>query len=76
MKGIDSTCAPLVLVPGWVEVKAILRIAYSNQKHISNINEAIKSIKRKTVIIGYFNFTEIDYTSYISPKSQDFFNAM
>jgi hypothetical protein len=40
MKGIDSTGAHLVHVPGWVfgwvdgwmEVKAILRIAYSNQK--------------------------------------------
>ena len=40
MKGIDSTGAPLVHVPGWmggwmggwVEVKAVLRIAYSNQK--------------------------------------------
>ena len=44
MKGIDSTGAPLVHVPGWmdgwvggwvggwVEVKAVLRIAYSNQQ--------------------------------------------
>ena len=40
MKGIDSTGAPLVHVPGWMggwmygwmEVKAVLRIAYSNQK--------------------------------------------
>jgi hypothetical protein len=40
MKGINSTGAPLVHVPGWmdgwvgewVEVKAVLRIAYSNQK--------------------------------------------
>jgi hypothetical protein len=40
MKGIDSTGATLVHVPGWVdewvdgwmEVKAVLRIAYSNQK--------------------------------------------
>jgi hypothetical protein len=44
MKGINSTGAPLVYVPGWmdgwvggwvdgwVEVKAVLRIAYSNQK--------------------------------------------
>jgi hypothetical protein len=44
MKGIDSTGAPLVHVPGWVdgwmggwmdgwmEVKAVLRIAYSDQK--------------------------------------------
>jgi hypothetical protein len=36
MKGIDSTGAPLVHVPGWVggwvEVKAVLRIAYSNKK--------------------------------------------
>jgi hypothetical protein len=40
MKGIDSTGAPLVHVPGWmggwvggwVGVKAVLRIAYSNQK--------------------------------------------
>jgi hypothetical protein len=42
MKGIDSTGAPLVHVPGWVggwmggwmEVKAVLRIAYSNQKMV------------------------------------------
>ena len=41
MKGIDSTGAPLVHVPGWmggwmggwVEVKVVLRIAYSNQKN-------------------------------------------
>jgi hypothetical protein len=41
MKGIDSTGALLVHVPGWVdgwkdgwmEVKAILRIAYSNKKY-------------------------------------------
>jgi hypothetical protein len=40
MKGIDSTGAHLLLVPGWMdgwvdgcmEVKAVLRIAYSNQK--------------------------------------------
>jgi hypothetical protein len=40
MKGINSTGAPLVHVPGWVGgwmggwlgVKAVLRIAYSNQK--------------------------------------------
>ena len=36
MKGIDSTGAALVHVPGWMggwmEVKAVLRIAYSNQK--------------------------------------------
>jgi hypothetical protein len=48
MKGINSTGAPLVHVPGWVDgwmggwmdgwmdgwvgVKAVLRIAYSNQK--------------------------------------------
>jgi hypothetical protein len=37
MKGIDSTGAPLVHVPGgwvggWMEVKAVLRIAYSNQQ--------------------------------------------
>jgi hypothetical protein len=31
MKGIDSTGAPLVHVPGWMEVKAVLRIAYSNK---------------------------------------------
>jgi hypothetical protein len=39
MKGIDSTGAPLVHVPGWMggwvggwmEVKAVLRITYSNQ---------------------------------------------
>ena len=39
MKGIDSTGAPLFMfldgwVGGWVEVKAVLRIAYSNQKNI------------------------------------------
>jgi hypothetical protein len=36
MKGIDSTGALLVHVPGWVggwvEVKVVLSIAYSNQK--------------------------------------------
>jgi hypothetical protein len=36
MKGVDSTGAPLVHVlgwiGGWVGVKAVLRIAYSNQK--------------------------------------------
>jgi hypothetical protein len=36
MKGINSTGAPLVHVPGWVDgwvgVKAVLWIAYSNQK--------------------------------------------
>jgi hypothetical protein len=43
MKGINSTGAPLVHVPGWMDgwmdrwdgwvgVKAVLRIAYSNQK--------------------------------------------
>jgi hypothetical protein len=39
MKGINSTGAPLVHVPGWVDgwvggwvgVKAVLRIAYSNK---------------------------------------------
>jgi hypothetical protein len=46
MKGIDSTGAHLVHVPGWMngwvdgwmggwmEVKAVLRIANSNQKYI------------------------------------------
>jgi hypothetical protein len=37
MKGIDSTGAHFVHVPGWVdgwvEEKAVLRIAYSNQKY-------------------------------------------
>jgi hypothetical protein len=40
MKGINSTGAPLVHVPGWMDgwmdgwvgVKAVLRIAYSNQQ--------------------------------------------
>jgi hypothetical protein len=44
MKGMNRTCAPLVHVPGWMDgwvdgwvdggvgVKAVLRIAYSNQK--------------------------------------------
>jgi hypothetical protein len=36
MKGIDSTGAHLVHVPGWMggwmEVKAVLGIAYSNQE--------------------------------------------
>jgi hypothetical protein len=36
MKGIDSTGAQVVHVPGrvggWMEVKAVLRIAYSNKK--------------------------------------------
>jgi hypothetical protein len=36
MKGIDSTGAPLVHVPRWMdewmEVKAVLRITYSHQK--------------------------------------------
>jgi hypothetical protein len=40
MKGIASTGAPKIHVPGWVDgwvggwvgVKAVLRIAYSNQK--------------------------------------------
>jgi hypothetical protein len=47
MKSIDSTGAPLVHVPGWMdgwmdgwidgwmEVKAVLRIAYSNQQIIA-----------------------------------------
>jgi hypothetical protein len=39
-KGIDSSGAPLVHVPGWVdgwmEVKAVLGIAYSNQKYLLN----------------------------------------
>jgi hypothetical protein len=34
MKGIIITGAPLVHVPGWMGVKAVLRIAYSNQKSI------------------------------------------
>jgi hypothetical protein len=46
MKGINSTGAPLVHVPGWMDgwmdgwvdgwvgVKAVLRIAYSNQKSL------------------------------------------
>jgi hypothetical protein len=38
MKGIDSPGAPLVYVPGWMEVKAVLRIAYSNQKNIEHRN--------------------------------------
>jgi hypothetical protein len=38
MEGIDSTGAPLVHVPGWVEVKAVLRIAYSNQKSTYDSN--------------------------------------
>jgi hypothetical protein len=33
MKGINSTGALLVHVPGWMGVKAVLRIAYSNKKH-------------------------------------------
>jgi hypothetical protein len=41
MKGIDSTGAHLFHVPGWMggwmEVKAVLRIAYSNQKSQSVI---------------------------------------
>jgi hypothetical protein len=39
MKGTNSTGAPLVHVPGWMDgwvgVKAVLRIAYSNQKVIT-----------------------------------------
>jgi hypothetical protein len=42
MKGIDSTGAPLVHVPGWVdgwmEVKAVLSIAYSDQKPYNEIH--------------------------------------
>ncbi len=41
MKGIDRTGAPLVYVPGWMdgwmEVKAVLRIAYSNQNNIVKV---------------------------------------
>jgi hypothetical protein len=40
MKGIASTGAPKIHVPGWVDgwvgVKAVLRIAYSNQKHVKD----------------------------------------
>jgi hypothetical protein len=37
MKGIDSTGAHLLHVPGWMDgwrmaIKAVLRIAYSNKK--------------------------------------------
>jgi hypothetical protein len=32
VRGIDSNGASLVHVPGWVEEKAVLRIAYSIQK--------------------------------------------
>ncbi len=43
MKGIDSSGAHLVHVPGWMggwmEVKAVLRIAFSNQKY----NDHVKS---------------------------------
>jgi hypothetical protein len=57
MKGIDSTGAPLVHVPGWVdgwmdgwvsglmEVKAVLRIAHSNQKVlISFVSKKIRNL--------------------------------
>jgi hypothetical protein len=51
MKGINRTGAPLVHVPGWVDgwmggwvgVKAVLRIAYSNQKHTNLILGCFKS---------------------------------
>jgi hypothetical protein len=59
MKGIDSTGAPLVHVPGWMggwmdgwmEVKAVLRIAYSNQK--------ITSYFVQVLIIGVIEFSKI-----------------
>jgi hypothetical protein len=48
MKGINSTGAPLVHVPGWMDrwmdgwvgVKAVLKIAYSNQKVQMTLNPA------------------------------------
>jgi hypothetical protein len=51
MKGINSTGAPLVHVPGWVDgwadgwmgVKAVLRIAYSIQKLIILLMQCLDS---------------------------------
>jgi hypothetical protein len=55
MKGIYSTGAALVHVPGWVdgwvdgwmEVKAVLRIAYSNQQSPSFFFLLLFTIKTK-----------------------------
>jgi hypothetical protein len=59
MKGIDSTGARLFHVPGWMdgwmdgwvgggmEVKAVLRIAYSNQKNDNAV--PIKTCKGKKI---------------------------
>jgi hypothetical protein len=56
MKGIDSTGAPLVHVPGWVdgwmEVKAVLRIAYSNQKLLSHVSVAECNKPKSLFVIG------------------------
>jgi hypothetical protein len=56
MKGIDSTGAPLVYVPGWVdgwmEVKAVLRIAYSNQKDAS-ILQCFILCKTKKLLLSF-----------------------
>jgi hypothetical protein len=53
MKGIDNTGAPLVHVPGWMKVKAVLRIAYSNQKHYTIITILI--INHKNVYGNFLN---------------------
>jgi hypothetical protein len=66
MKGIDSTGAPLVHVSGWVggwmgrwmEVKAVLRIAYSNQKVTENF------CKTNRIVAG-----EVAWSSSLSCQS-------
>jgi hypothetical protein len=65
MKGIDSTGAPLVHVPGrvdgwvdgWMEVKAGLRIAYSNQKLF--IYEG-SELKQKRLVAEYKSARQLE----------------
>jgi hypothetical protein len=70
MKGIDSTGAALVHVPGWMdgwvggwvdgwmEVKADLSIAYSNQK-LTNLSSIVQifSKSKRVVTLLFFRLT-------------------
>ncbi len=57
MKGIDGTGAHLVHVPGWIdgwmEEKAVLRIAYSNQKFNTLCVQQFNIVGKKQRLIGY-----------------------
>jgi hypothetical protein len=75
MKGIDSTVAPLVHVPGWMdgwmEVNAVLRIAYSNQKIIHTCHlfecptlKTLLQLNLNSICETFFTVNYLDKFSY------------